>query len=81
MGDSSAAVFYAVLQSNVYYLAGSLLEAVELCLKATFVFHLGYPVAAQSSWLFLQQAVLQIFTPQDGKNSRVTSLMSDLQSA
>ena len=56
---------------------GALLEAVDLCLKTVFVFHLHYPIASQSSWLYLQQAVFQIFTPNDGKNCRVAGLITD----
>jgi len=41
---------YAVLQSTVYYKAASVTDAVDICMKATFVFGLDFPTAAQSTW-------------------------------
>jgi hypothetical protein len=54
------------------------LEAVDICLKATFVFKLSYPPAARSAWLFLQKAVYDIATEYDSIPIKVLSLMSDV---
>lgn len=51
------AVCYAVLQNRVFYECCSLLEAVDVCLKATFVFNLKYSASAHSTGLFLQKAI------------------------
>ena len=53
LGDSTASSYHVAVQSDLCYEMGSLLEAVDLCLKTVFVFHLNYPTASQSSWLYL----------------------------
>jgi len=71
------AVYYAVLQNRVYYECASLLEAVDVCLKASFVFNLQYSPAAHSVWLFLQKAVYGIQTPSDNNPVKVLALITD----
>jgi hypothetical protein len=75
------AVFYAVLQNRVFYECQSLLEAVDVCIKASFVFNLNYAPAAYSSWLFLQRVVYDINTPYDAMPSKVLALQSDIANA
>lgn len=78
LDDSSANTYLVIVQGDLDYEASSLVEAIEACLKTTFVFNLCYPAAAQSSWLFLQQAVLNLVTPKDSKSVKVSSLISDI---
>jgi hypothetical protein len=72
-----AAIFYVVLDSQVYFEVSSLFEAVEICVKACFVFNICFLQAARSSWLFMQQAVYGIHMAFDGKCTRVSELMTD----
>ena len=74
---SSDALVLAVIQSNLYFEVHSVVAGVDICLKSTFVFHLGYGCAAKSSWLFIQKAVFAFETEHDGNNAKVFQLMAD----
>ena len=74
---ADCSVHYAVLQNRVYYECGSLLEAIDVCLKASFVFNLQYSAAANSSWLYIQKAVYGIDTDMDNNPAKVMALISD----
>ena len=69
---------YAVVQNRVFYECSTLIEAVDVCLKSTFVFHLLYPSASNSVWVFLQKAVYDISTEYDNVPIKVLSLLSDI---
>jgi hypothetical protein len=77
LGQRDACVSYAVVDSHVYYEASTLLEAVDICIKAAFVFGIEFPPGARSSWLFLQRAVFGIITDFDSVTSRVLELVTD----
>lgn len=70
-------IAYAIISSDVFYEFHSVAEAVELCLKAVFLFNLQFPNAAYSSWLFLQKAVLSITSKYDRDSVKVTRLLND----
>lgn len=72
-----SAIFYAVLQNRVFYECGSLLEAVDVCFKSTFVFSLQYAAAAHSVWLYLQRAVYSMITTADTNPAKVMALLTD----
>jgi hypothetical protein len=74
----NGSVAYAVIQSNLFYEMASVLAAADTCFKAAFVMHLNYPVAAKSTWTFIQTAVFNISTEHDGDlGSRILELLSD----
>jgi len=69
-------VYYAELQNRIYYECASLLEAVDVSLKASLVFNLHYSPAALSVWVFLQKAVYGIQTPSDNNSVKVLALIT-----
>ena len=71
-------VSYAVVSGKLWYRTSSMLDAVDACMKAAFVFGLKFPKAARSSWLFLQKAIYGISTKFDSAPSKVLELMSEL---
>ena len=71
-------VSYAVVSGKLWYRTSSMLDAVDACMKAAFVFGLKFPEAARSSWLFLQKAIYGISTKFDSAPSKVLELMSEL---
>jgi hypothetical protein len=71
-------VSHAVISSKLWYKTSSVLEAVDVCMKSTFVFSLKFPEASHSSWLFLQKAVYNISTKYDATSTRVSELITDL---
>ena len=70
-------VSYAVISGKLWYQTSSILEAVDVCVKATFVFGIKFPEAAHSSWLFLQKAIYDISTKYDAMPTKVSELISD----
>ena len=78
---ADCSVHYAVLQNRVYYECGSLLEVIDVCLKASFVklfsTYIIYSAAAISSWLYLHKAVYGIDTDMDNNPAKVMALISD----
>ena len=75
--DSCAA--YAVVSSKVFYAASLLLEAVDVCMKATFVFGLQFPITSNSSWVFLQRGIYNLNSRFDFVPSKVNELISDVK--
>lgn len=67
----------AVIQSNLFYELPTVLSALDTCIKACFVFNLGYAAGAKSSWLFLQRAVYDITTKYDDVTSKALQLLAD----
>jgi hypothetical protein len=62
---------YAVIQGNLMYEVKSIIEALDICVKASFVFGLMYPPPARSSWTFIQQLVFGLYTDFDIQSSRL----------
>jgi hypothetical protein len=75
----NATTFYAIVQGNVFYQVDSVLEAVDTCLKACFVFGLRYPDPSKSSWNFMQKAVFGISTLFDYTNTKLLELLTSVQ--
>ena len=75
------AVFFAVLQNRVFYQCQSMLEAVDVCVKASFVFNLTYAPASYSSWLFLQREIYKINSVFDSMPVKVLALQSDIRAS
>jgi hypothetical protein len=71
-------VSYAVVYGKLWYRTTSTLEAVDICMKAAFVFGIKFPEAAHSSWLFLQKGIYGIATKFDSAPTKVLELMSEL---
>lgn len=74
----SKAAAYAVVHSKMFYKTTSVMEAVDICLKSAFVFGIQYPIAAHSSWSFLQKAVYGLSSRFDRLPSKVLELISDV---
>ena len=55
--DMIYCIAYTALALEVVCFFSPVLEAVDVCLKAIFVFILQYPAEAHSAWFFLQKAV------------------------
>jgi len=71
--------YYACLHESVYYSAASLVEAVDICVKAAFVFGLQYPAPANACWSYLQRGVYGITSKYDHIPSKVLELISDIE--
>jgi len=56
---------FAVVQSGLFYEVGSVIEAVDSCIKSCFVFGLKYPQPSRSSWTFIQKAGFGLSTQSD----------------
>jgi len=76
VGNPVRCVAYAVITPDLFYGVSSVMVAVDVCLKACFVFNVHYCIASQSTWVFLQRALYAIRTPQDCKNSKVLQLLA-----
>jgi len=68
---------YACFHSDIVYKCTSLMEAVVVCVKATFVFSLLYPEAANSAWSFVQRSVYGLSSGFDRLSSKVIKLLTD----
>jgi len=80
MDDIGMNCAYACLHSGVYYCATTVLEAVDICIKAAFVFGLDYPQASRSAWSFVQRSVYGICHKYDHRlPSRAQELLTDIQ--
>jgi len=73
----ASCAYYACINSSTYYETASLLEAVDVCFKSTFVFSLEFSPASKSSWTYLQRAVYEITTDYDQMGSKVLELITD----
>jgi hypothetical protein len=74
----SRSVVYVVVQGTTYYKVDSILGAVDLVIKACFLFGLEYPQIARSTWTFIQKALYKIVSPFDILSARVLELLTDL---
>ena len=68
---------YVCLHSDIFYKYTSLMEAVDVCVKATFVFSLLYPEAANSARSFVQRSVYGLSSGFDRLSSKVIELLTD----
>jgi hypothetical protein len=78
--DTDDHTVYAVIQGGLFYEAQSIIHAVDICLKATFVFGLSFPLPARSSWTFLQKAVFGLSTADDFNSIKLAELMAWINS-
>jgi len=69
---------YAVIQGGLFYEMSSVVEAVDVCIKACFVFGLKFPEPAKSSWTFMQKAVFGITDVGDFSSNRLLELLSSI---
>lgn len=65
-----------VLMNDAVFECDSVLKATDVCFKAFFAFNLRYPAQATDPWLFLQQGLYGIRTPNDKVSPRVRELVS-----
>ena len=79
LGQRDGCVYYAVVEGQAFYKTLSMLEAVDIFLRAAFVFALQFLNAAHSSWSFLQKAVYNIAIKYDSTSSKVLKLITDTQ--
>jgi hypothetical protein len=71
---------YAVIQGNLIYEVKSIIEALDICMKSSFVFGLMYPPPARSAWTFIQQLVFELYTDYDIQSSRLLERVSFFKS-
>ena len=72
-------ICYAIIGEQLFYRVNSLMEAVDVVVKACFVLDLDYPLPARSAWTLVQQAIYAIKTKQDTTSTRVCELLSSLK--
>lgn len=77
--DVSDSAVYAVVQGNLLYEVPSVLDALDICVKAAFVFGLSYPSPARSSWTCVQRVLYGITSDVDYSSTRLSEIMSYLQ--
>ena len=56
-----------------------MMEAVDICIKAAFVFVVDYSAASRESWSFIQRAANGLTSRYDRVSSKVLELLSDIQ--
>ena len=78
--DHDLSVF-AVIQGNLMYEVKSVIEAIDICVKASFVFGLMYPPPARSSWTLIQQLVFDLYTEYDCQSSKLMERVAFLKNA
>ena len=69
---------YAVIGPQLYYRVDSIPQAVDLIIKACFLFDVNFPAAARSSWIFIQRAIFGIVATDDIVSSRTQELLSSV---
>ena len=79
--DTDDQTVYAVVQGGLLYNAQSIVHAVDICLKATFVLGLSFPLPARSSWTFNEKVVFGLSSPQDFHSSKLAELMTSISGA
>lgn len=57
--DSQYQIVYAIIQVNLFFEVQSKIQAVDVCLKVSYIFGLHYP-APVKSWTFIQKFVFGI---------------------
>lgn len=66
---------YTVVQGNLLYEARSVVDAVDMCIKAAFVFGLSYPSPARSSWTFIQKVAYGLESSADFTSTRLSEII------
>jgi hypothetical protein len=74
--DTADQKVYAVVQGNLFFEAQSVFDAVDICMKAAFVFGLSYPLPARSAWTFVQRAVFGISCSVDYSSTRLAEVIA-----
>lgn len=77
--DTNDNQVYAVIQGNLIYEAISIVDALDICLKAAFVFGVSFPSPARSSWTFIQKVVYGISSEGDFTSVRLSEIMSAMK--
>ena len=70
---------YAVVQGGLFYEVSSVIEAVDIVVKACFVFGLKFPEPAKSSWTFIQKSVFAINSSADFSSNKLLELLSSIK--
>jgi hypothetical protein len=73
--DTDDQAIYAVIQGGLLYEAQSIMHAVDICLKATFVFGLSFPLPARSSWTFVQKTIFGLSSSVDYDSIKLRELI------
>jgi hypothetical protein len=77
--DTNDNKVFAVIQGNLIYEAMSIVDALDICLKAAFVFGVSFPSPARSSWTFIQKVVYGISSEGDFTSVRLSEIMSAMK--
>lgn len=77
--DVASMPAYAVLGPKLFYRVDSIPQAVDIVLKAAFVFDVEYPPASRSCWTFIQKAVYGLNSSTDIITNRLQELLSVVQ--
>jgi len=77
--DAADQSIYAVIQGGLFYEVTSVMEAIDICLKSSFVFNLKYPEPAKSTWTFIQKAVFGICSSTDFSSNKLLELLSSVK--
>lgn len=78
--DSTIKSFYVYFDKTLFKLS-SFIESLDICFKIFHVFSLKYPQACEASWVFIQKYFFEISTVHDIKSSKITSILTFLNSS
>ncbi|XP_017462932.1 PREDICTED: uncharacterized protein LOC108356328 [Rhagoletis zephyria] len=67
---------FCIYFDKTLYKFESFLECLDICFKIFHTLCLKYPQACETSWVFLQQFFLEIYTEYDCKPANLTSLLN-----
>ena len=66
---------YVVIQGGLFFELSSVVQPVDVCIKACFVLGLKFPKPAKSSWTFMKEAVFGITDVDDFSSNRLLELL------
>ncbi|XP_061728281.1 uncharacterized protein LOC133533331 [Cydia pomonella] len=69
---------YFIVINEIYYTVSSILTAVSLCFKITWVVNAQYPVECHSTWMFIQAAFFKFRTKFDSNSTSALTLLGEL---
>ncbi|KAJ8674205.1 hypothetical protein QAD02_014671 [Eretmocerus hayati] len=78
VGELEAISDIYVNVDNVLYQVSSVLEAIDICFKVFFVFHLQFPYDSQHLWLMIQRGVYGITTDYDSEFPFMSHILDKL---
>ena|SRR5664279_1159188 len=78
--DDRDVAVYSVIQGNLFFEMNSIIEAIDACIKASFVFGLSYPLSARCSWTFVQQMVFGVNTDDDIQSTKLIERVAYVKS-